>query len=188
MCGELLYGGLSRKAISNKCSGPPCDREGRTLALLPDGSPHVGAQPPFLLRWSPQFFPNQAPAVFQHDPETNRLSLCPGAEEPWVRQFRAAGEDRSQCWLYCSGCVDRYMKARGKKTPPIPFRDKASQCSQRRVSRPAAASSSHEAPESEEPEAEPEEPVEEEEPIVAEEEVAEVPLPEPPQPRPSLEE
>ena len=81
------------------------------------------------------------------------------------------------------------MKARGKKTPPIPFRGKASQCSQRRVSRPAAAaSSSHEAPESEEPEAEPEEPVEEEEPVVAEEEVAEVPMPNPPEPRPSLEE
>ena len=74
------------------------------------------------------------------------------------------------------------MKARGKKTPPIPFRDKASQCSQRRVSRPAAASSSHEAPEFEEPDAEPEEPVEEEAPVVEEEEFPEVPMPDPPQP------
>ena len=62
--------------------------------------PQIGAQPPFLLRWSPQFFAKQAPAAFHHDPATNKLSLCPEVAEPWIRKQYATDEEHTHCWFY----------------------------------------------------------------------------------------
>ena len=89
MCGTLLHGVLDhRSALSNKTSGPPLDRDG-TVLRYPDGTPIVDAQPPFLLRYSPSLFAQEAPAVFTHDPETNRLSLQESARPPWLKRDHA---------------------------------------------------------------------------------------------------
>ena len=75
MCGTLLHGVVGQhSALSNKVVAPPIDRDGNLL-LNDDGTPDVNAQPPFLLRFSPRLFAKEAPAMFKHDPETNRLSL-----------------------------------------------------------------------------------------------------------------
>ena len=102
-CGCLLAGTAGHhSALSNKMTGQPIDRDGNPL-LKDDGSPNEGAPPPFLLRFSPALFAKeasisvihiacnkhivktQAPAMFQHDPDTNRLSLKEGMREPWRR-------------------------------------------------------------------------------------------------------
>ena len=82
MCGTLLHGVIDhRSALSNKTAGLPLDRDGNVI-LHPDGTPRVDAQPPFLLRYSPSLFAKEAPAMFKHDPDTNRLSLQEGARPP----------------------------------------------------------------------------------------------------------
>ena len=74
-CGTLLHGIIGNcSALSNKMVGPPIDRDGNLL-LTEDGAAKVDAQPPFLLRFSPALFAKEAPAMFKHDPLTNRLSL-----------------------------------------------------------------------------------------------------------------
>ena len=50
-----------------------------------DGLPMTDAQPPFLLRYSPQLFAKEAPEMFAYDSDTNRLSLREGKAEPWLR-------------------------------------------------------------------------------------------------------
>ena len=126
-CGALLYGVQNKShALSNKCSGPPADRDGNLLKN-PDGTPQSDAQPPFLLRYSPSLFGTEAPAMFVHDPETNTLALKPGARGPWLRPTHASiPPNDPNTWLYCAECKDRYFP-RGVKKAHIPFRDKASQ-------------------------------------------------------------
>ena len=89
MCGALLYGAQNRtSANSNKCSAPPCNRDGHPVRNA-DGTPLTDAQPPFLLRYSPQLFAKEAPEMFVWDKDTNRLSLVPGKTEPWIRPTHA---------------------------------------------------------------------------------------------------
>ncbi len=108
MCGALLYGAQNRtSAISNKCSSPPCNREGIPVRNA-DGTPNTEAQPPFLLRYSPQLFAKEAPEMFVWDEGTNRLSLAPGKTEPWVRPGHAKiAQDDPNTWLYCTECWER---------------------------------------------------------------------------------
>ena len=130
MCGALLYGVLNRtSAISNKCSAPPCDRDGKPLTN-PDCSPCTNAQPPFLLRYSPQLFAKEGQEMFYHDPETNCLSLKPSVlVEPWIRQAHATIlTDDPNVWLYCPDCREKWFRRSGERGQShIPFRDKASQ-------------------------------------------------------------
>ena len=101
MCGNLLHGGIGqRSALSNKRAGPPCNRDGKILKN-PDGSPMTDAQPPFLLRFSPSFFAQEAPEVFCFDAKTNRLSLRSGAPKPWLRPIGGNEPSDDTCtWLY----------------------------------------------------------------------------------------
>ena len=58
------------------------------------GAPDVDAQPPCFLRYSPAMFAAEAPAMFEHDEETNTLRLRdPEGGYPWMSE--RAGE-----WLY----------------------------------------------------------------------------------------
>ena len=123
-CGCLLYGTVSHhSALSNKVVGPPTNRDGMILTL-PDGAVDSAAQPPFLLRclpspwepvshnqlwgqscaggfrFSPQLFAKEAPEMFHHDPETNRLWLTEGKREPWLRDPVQARGERVRTWLY----------------------------------------------------------------------------------------
>ena len=126
-CGALLHGVQNMShALSNKCSGPPADRDGMPLRN-PDGTPMTDAQPPFLLRYSPALFAAEAPAMFEHDPCTNKLALKPGMAKPWVRPSHPSipCDDRNT-WLYCVDCKARYFGKTDTKAH-IPFRDKASQ-------------------------------------------------------------
>jgi hypothetical protein len=135
MCGSLLFdaGGGS---LSNKATGPPCTRDG-TIALRPDGTMNAEAPPPFLLRFSPALFAAELPAVFQHDPATNRLSLRPGVKEPWLRRRRGGSAASQQAdsaafaakaWLFCIECKARYFPADGQRLHShVTYRDKASQ-------------------------------------------------------------
>ena len=146
-CACLLYGSVNGFALSNKKAGPPIDR---------DGSVHDDpkAQPPCLLRFSPQLFAKEAPSMFEHDLSTNCLRLKPGSAEPWLRRtLPHQVVDSKASWLYCRelnafmrafGCVwatflkehvnqqeghDCYNKHLGQRARQrhIPFRDKASQ-------------------------------------------------------------
>ena len=123
MCGALLYGAQNRtSAISNKCSSPPCDRDGKP-ARNTDGTPKTDAQPPVLLRYSPQLFAKEAPEMFVWHQDTNRLSLKPGMAEPWVRPSHAkipAGDENT--WLYCGDCRERWFRKAGERGHAhIPF-------------------------------------------------------------------
>lgn len=74
LCGELLWGHVNHLSDGNKMQGPPVDIHGKKL---------VGAktkracdqQPPFLLRFSPELLAYEVPAVFEHDPDSNRLAI-----------------------------------------------------------------------------------------------------------------
>ena len=123
MCACLLHGNLQQHGSnSNKYAGPPSDRDGNIIS-------NASAQPPFLLRYSPQLFQAEAPAWFVHDPDTNRLSLKPGVAKPWARQphpcFQASDNRR---WLYCIDCKERYFPDSGERavTSHITYRDRAS--------------------------------------------------------------
>ena len=70
MCGVLLYSTLGRNCAANFHYGPPISRDGRIL-INEHGEPDTEAQPPFLLRYSPQKFAKECPEMFAHDPETN---------------------------------------------------------------------------------------------------------------------
>ena len=128
MCGALLYGVQNKSSAgSNKSSGPPCDRDGKPVTRQ-DGSPDTEAQPPFLLRYSPQLFAKEAPEMFVHDTATNRLCLREGMAEPWIRPSHPSiPQDDPNTWLYCSDCRQRWFRRKGEKPQShIPFRDKAS--------------------------------------------------------------
>jgi hypothetical protein len=126
MCACLLYGDGSG-ALSNKSAGPPCNRDGKSIE-------DVNTQPPCLLRYSPAAFAKEAPALFDHDPATNRLSLKPGMREPWIR-FRR-GEAAPTEWLYCIECQSRWFPAAGQRAHShVPFRDRASQPLMKKVER-----------------------------------------------------
>ena len=80
-CSALLHGNLYQtSALSNKRMGPPIDKDDRIL-VDDDGVPDTFAQPPCLLRYSPQLFANEIPEMFAHDEKTNCLSLKPGKAE-----------------------------------------------------------------------------------------------------------
>ena len=131
-CGAWLYGRCNQKAAtSNKCSGPPTNRDGDEL-LDEDGSPMTEAQPPFLLRWCPATFAHEAPAVFEHDPATNKLSLRPGIRQPWLAHNVRNGCKKT--WLYCTEC-STHLFSKGPRCEFVPFRDQASQVFMRPVFR-----------------------------------------------------
>ena len=127
MCGTLLHGDahLNTSASTNKRFGPPIDRDGAKLEGR-DGMPATGAQPPCLFRYSvlgmlapfcllttakstdvikhrfsPSFFAKEAPEIFQHDGDTNRLRLAQGSQRPWIRHACAGGS--ADTWLFCVG-------------------------------------------------------------------------------------
>ncbi len=81
MCGVLLYS----KVGENVNYGPPISRDGRIL-VNEEGVPDTQAQPPFLLRFSPQLFAKECPELFVHDPETNNLRLRYDKLPPWIRK------------------------------------------------------------------------------------------------------
>jgi hypothetical protein len=120
-CAALLYGDVNKNALKNKYLGPPTTRDGYLAAS-------ASAQPPALLRYSPRLFAEEMPHVFEHDPETNKLSLKPGVHEPWIRPPDVRIKDTTNIWLYCSDCHERcFLKSR-RPPPLVPFRDRASQC------------------------------------------------------------
>jgi hypothetical protein len=135
MCGALLHGDVGCSGgVSNKVAGLPMNRDGKLL-VREDGSPNVDAQPPFLLRYSPALFAAEMPAVFAHDPDTNRLCLKPGMPRPWVRPGRGGGRGgssqgdaaKTQQWLFCLECKSRFQPSGGRVHSHVPFRDRASQ-------------------------------------------------------------
>ena len=100
--GHLLYGNLGETGVSNKRNGLPVDIAGNTLT----GSRVDDAQPPFLLRWSPDFYARHAPDVFDYDAATNRLSLRPAHCErpPWKAAQHHRQKNAKASWLYCDAC------------------------------------------------------------------------------------
>ena len=131
MCGALLHGTVGQNsALSNRRVGAPIDRDG-ALVVDGHGQPDVEAQPPFLYRFSPSVFADEAPEVFQYDPETNALSLRDGVPEPWIHVSRAGKQ-----WQYCNDCETCWLSTtRNRTRKHIPFRDKASQHWMRPVAR-----------------------------------------------------
>ena len=57
-------------------------------------------------------FAEEAPSLFEHDPDTNRLSLRAGMPEPWLRLERRARAEREHSWLYCHDCSDRHFETK----------------------------------------------------------------------------
>ena len=169
-CGTLLHGFLgNHSALSNKVAGPPLDRDG-ALLVEEDGSPKVNAQPPFLLRFSPSLFAKEAPAMFKHDEETNRLSLQEGRREPWLRVEHHSQTSADSTWLYCRDCVDRYFDTGKRARGHLPYRDRASQSLMRRPQERERVQTDTQEPSQEEPEHEPESPEQVPAPDVPEEE------------------
>ena len=135
------------------------NRDGKIL--VSGGVPETQAQPPCLLRYSPQLWAKELPTMFAHDPETNTLSLQPDRQPPWIRKTaehdRASTRESTKTWLYCmlGGRRARlgqapYVKAFGPEDPRgidckgrwcsdgdqrprafLPFRDRASQLNMR---------------------------------------------------------
>ena len=64
--------------------------------------------------------------MFEHDPDTNRLSLT--GPPPWMRNVSTDCADQRQSWLYCSECKECLFWSGGKQPKHVPFRDRASQC------------------------------------------------------------
>jgi hypothetical protein len=126
-CGALLYGVQNdNSANSNKSNGPPINQRGQKQQA--NGLEDTSAQPPFLLSYSPYLLAKELPAVFEHDPTTNRLSLKPGRHEPWVRPVHSRQGVGKNTWLYCKDCRNRHFPtSRSCKGGHVPFRDKASQ-------------------------------------------------------------
>ena len=118
MCAVLLYGPTAGK-VSNCKSGRPINKNGASVCTA-DGLPDIDAQPPCFLRFSPHLFAEEAPWLFEHDPDTNVLRLRREDEGyPWVSE--KDGE-----WLYCSDCYDRYLSTNERaRVHHVPFRDKA---------------------------------------------------------------
>ena len=107
-CSELLHG-TAGNSVSNEAFGPPVDVDGLLLANKP-GAKARDQQPPFLLRFSPALLAYEIPAVFKHEPESNKLSLQDGVSPPWLRRTtgrnsRWAKADATNTWLYSPGCI-----------------------------------------------------------------------------------
>ena len=68
------------------------------------------------------------PYVFEHHPETNKLSLKPGVPEPWIRPPNPRIKDTTSTWLYCGDCYERCFAQSKRRQSQVPFRDRASQC------------------------------------------------------------
>ena len=132
-CGAFLYGVQNdNSALSNKCVGSPIDVRG-TLLRTSDDREATDAQPPFLLAYSPALLAREAPAVFEHDPESNRLSLKSDVARPWVRPEHSRQEPGVKTWKYCCECRDRYLpESRSRKQGHVPLRDKTSWYSRKR--------------------------------------------------------
>ena len=64
--------------------------------------------------YSPAKFAQEAPAMFAHDPGTNRLSLVGEVGPPWV------GND-NDAWNYCVDCWERFFSTGDKAVQPVPF-------------------------------------------------------------------
>ena len=92
---STLWQKLCRRV--EKRFGPPVDRDGTEQE-------DANLQPPFLLRYSPQLFAKEVPVLFQHDADTNRLSLKPGAEEPWRKRSKHQQVPLRSSWYYCIDC------------------------------------------------------------------------------------
>ena len=137
-CACLLYGNqYQRGAVSNKHTGPPIDIADLVLVDA-DGEPITNAQPPFLLRYSPQLFAREAPEMFGYEVKTNRLFLQPNQTAPWLRPPHGRHTDRNHdcTWLYCSDCSNllfngdarnQQWRQPSRQNPKhIPFRDRGS--------------------------------------------------------------
>jgi len=88
-CGDLLYGPLNQSVLgANKRNGEPRDAAGKPCTSQ--------QQPPFLLRYSPKFFAQMAPAAFEWCEENNRLALRPEhrARPPLEDPGRHPGQGR----------------------------------------------------------------------------------------------
>jgi len=134
MCGCLLYGVSGRNTLTNVHFGPPINRDG--AILVKDGSPETQAQPPFLLRFSPQMLAKEAPEIFEHDPETNGLRLKAGKHEPWIKQESHRTKETTNTWTYCYDCKSRYCAdSRSVPKTHLTYRDRASQLNIRPVTR-----------------------------------------------------
>ena len=72
------------------------NRDGTTLVSAA-GAPETQAQPPCLLRYSPQLWAKELPTMFAHDPETNTLSLQPGRRAPSTIGRRRESRQRRGC-------------------------------------------------------------------------------------------
>jgi len=153
-----------RNALTNVHFGPPINRDGATL--IRDGIPETKAQPPFLLRFSPQMFAKEAPDIFEHDPETNRLRLKEGKNEPWIKPESNRSKDTTNTWLYCYDCKSRYCPdSRSVPKTHLTYRDRASQLNLRPVTRNIKSETQSQ------PESQPEPEPTIDEPVLPEEEV-----------------
>ena len=124
-CAGWLYGTeRSNHACSNKAPGVPVDIQENPLSIG-GASERRAAQPPCLLRFSPKFYAQEAPHIFQHDAITNCLSLAEGREAPWLTPSHGRRKGCDKSWLYCGDCHKRLFH-RSKTRRTIPFRDMAS--------------------------------------------------------------
>ena len=96
-CGELLYGNLT-DGYSNKTNGVPMDIDQQEV--------QQDAQPPFLLRWTPEYLASLVPDVFLWDAASNRVELREEHRErpPWKTQGHHRQQNDDQAWLYCKTC------------------------------------------------------------------------------------
>ena len=101
-------------------NGVPCNMEDEETAGT--------AQPPFLLRWSPAFFAERLPDVFEWDRRTNRLSLQPQHRHrpPWKAGGHPKQQSTEASWLYCDRCHTCLFGKAESEQSHIPFRDQSS--------------------------------------------------------------
>ena len=113
---QHFFGTAAKQKLDSQCVskfflGRSFDpRRGHATNLCMELSRTVG--------YSPAKFAQEAPAMFSHDPSTNRLSLL--GEPPWIA-------DDNGAWNYCVDCWERFFSTGDKTVQHVPFRDKASQ-------------------------------------------------------------
>ncbi len=74
--------------------------------------------------------------MFAYDPHTNRLSLQPGRQPPWIRKSIEQGHSvvkhTTRTWQYCLDCEGRWCPDTPQRPKAyLPFRDRASQFNMR---------------------------------------------------------
>ena len=118
-CGELLYGNLT-DGLSNKANGLPMDIDEQEV--LQD------SQPPFLLRWTPEFLASMWPDVLSWDAASNRVELREEHRDrpPWKTQGHHRQQDEDKAWLYCKCCHKILFQNSAGNASTIPFRDRQS--------------------------------------------------------------